>query len=227
MVRVKTIVLISAFVAFCALAVGVLSDGAAAQPAVEVQEVREVQEPVQEPDQAQAPAPSQKDVYAVKFLCGSILPPSTSPNPTNGAPEGPVKPGNYLTAINVHNPNGNTIAFLKKAVLLYQADKLTEPEMPMPPSQLREAVLKPDWGLEIDCADIRNVLLKGSAPPAHIFIKGWVVIEVKGYQAHQVDPLPLDVTAVYTSHGYVKSGGAVIPEGFAEDVEPVLPKRVK
>jgi hypothetical protein len=131
----------------------------------------------------------------------------------------------------VHNPNGGSITFWKKAILLYRADKFTEPEQPMPPYPLRQVGLKADWGLEIDCADIRSVLLKGaaglpSAPPAPTFIKGWVVIEVKG-STSKVEPLPLDVTAVYTSHGYVKSSGGSAPEGFAEDVEPVLPKRVK
>ena len=54
-----------------------------------------------------------------------------------------------------------------------------------------------------------------------------MVIEVTGGQANQTAPLPLDVTAVYTSHGYTQSGGASVPEGFAEDVETILPKRVK
>jgi hypothetical protein len=36
---------------------------------------------------------------------------------------------------------------------------------------------------------VRQELLKGQAPPAPQFIKGWVVIE---------SPLPLDVVAVYT-----------------------------
>lgn len=184
-------------------------------------------------DQKTAQATAPKDVYAVKFLCGSILPPSSSTHPTNGAPERPVKPGNYLTAINVHNPNRTSISFWKKAVLLYRADRPPEkPEMPMPPYPLREVGLEEDWGLEIDCEDIRRVLLKEEpslppAPPAPTFIKGWVVIEVNGGQAHQTAPLPLDVTAVYTSHGYARSGGVVVPQGFAEDVESVLPKRIK
>jgi len=73
-----------------------------------------------------------KDVYAVKFLCGSLLPKATTP-PPNGV-EWPVKPGNYLTAINVHNPNPANVAFKKKAVLLYRSDKNFEPEQPMPPA---------------------------------------------------------------------------------------------
>jgi hypothetical protein len=200
MIPVKPIVLVSAFVASCALVLG-FANGAAAQ------------------------LPPAKDVYAVKFLCGNFL-----PKPPKQLPDGvewPVKPGNYFTAINLHNPNGSPIVFQKKAVLLYRADQPpAKPETPMRPSPLQQAGLDLDFGLEIDCSDIRNVLL-GGAVPAPTFIKGWVVIEVKGNQAHQTDPLQLDVTAVYTSHGYNQSGKVPVPEGFAEDVEQILPKRVK
>lgn len=159
-----------------------------------------------------------KDVYAVKFLCGSFLPKQQFP----AEEEWPVKPGNYLTAINVHNPNPTSITFQKKAVLLYRADQPPKPEEPMPPGKLFEASLKDDWGLEIDCSDIRNKLLKGTAPVAHTFIKGWVVIEVTGAPER-----PIDVTAVYTSHGWDLSTKPPTYVGFAEDVEPVLPKRVR
>src|SRR5436190_20922767 len=77
-----------------------------------------------------------KDVYAVKFLCGSLLPTPTTPSPDG---EWPVKPGNYLTAINVHNLNPTNVAFQKKAVLLYRSDKHFELEQPMPPAKLVDA----------------------------------------------------------------------------------------
>jgi hypothetical protein len=130
-------------------------------------------------------------VYAVKFLCGEA-----KPNPKL---EGPVQPGLYSTAINVHNPHRSAVSFLKKAVLLYDGRKPEEAlERPTPPVRTEKPVvveLAPDWGLEIDCHDIRQVLLggpAGNAPPPPVFIKGWVVIETF------VD-LPLDVVAVYTS----------------------------
>jgi hypothetical protein len=164
------------------------------------------------------------DVYAVKFLCGSFLPKSLTP-PTDGF-EWPVKPGNYLTAINVHNPNSVSLSFQKKAVLLYRADKPSNPEEPMPPGRWFEAALKDDWGFEIDCNDIRNKLLGGAAPGAPTFITGWVVIEVKG-TANRLEPRPLDVTAVYTSHGWDVKAGPPTYVGFAEDVVPIQPKRIK
>jgi hypothetical protein len=221
MVRFKVVVLVSVVV-FCGIAV--FSAAAAMQPAE--------QAPPEEARPAAQIAPPavypSKDVYAVKFLCGRFKGVQT-PTPTSppDSVEGPVKPGNYLTAINVHNPNSNPFKFMKKAVLMYRADQPpAELEMPMKPGEKVWTALEPDWGLEIDCLDIRKKLLSG--PSAPIFIKGWVVIEVLGGQAGQVDPLPLDVTAVYTSHGYTQSAtGAQVPSGFAEDVEPVLPKRVK
>jgi len=162
-----------------------------------------------------------KDVYAVKFLCGNFLP--KTPSPVQDGVEWPVKPGNYFTAINLHDPNSSSISFQKKAVLLYRADKPPKPEEPMPPGELFPAELRPDYGFEIDCNDIRNKLLGGTVP-APTFIKGWVVIEVSGKEA---DPLQLDVTAVYTSHGWNQSGKVPVYEGFAEDVVQVFPKHVR
>jgi hypothetical protein len=133
-------------------------------------------------------------VYAAKFICGSMSEPQ---QPTE---EGPVEPGSYATAINVHNPNTEAVVFIKKAVLLFAENEKEEGfEIPKEPSRPREAQLGPDWGMEIDGRDIRQELLTGQAPPAPVFIKGWVVIESR---------LPLDVVAVYTVRA--PSGGVSI-----------------
>jgi hypothetical protein len=136
--------------------------------------------------------PPKMRVYSAKFLCGELRPSERG--------EGPVAPGRYTTAINVHNPNGETVRFRKKAVLLFDGSR-GEPtrERPTPPAR-RDfqvlAALEPDWGLEIDADDIREELLGGAhgekVPPAGVFIKGWVVIEVFAPVAE------LDVVAVYT-----------------------------
>jgi hypothetical protein len=130
-------------------------------------------------------------VYAAKFLCGE--------GRANPKVEGPVQTGFYSTAINVHNPNIFAVQFRKKAVLLFDGRKPEEAlERPMPParSEQHEVVdLQPDWGLEIDCHDIRQVLLggpAGGAPPPPVFIKGWVVIET-------LVEAPLDVVGAYTT----------------------------
>ena len=133
-------------------------------------------------------------VYAAKFLCGDMKRAGTP-----ARAEGPVEPGSYTTAINVHNPHGYVVAIKKKAILLYDDQHPEDAlERPTPPVRrqcpaIRE--LGPDWGLEIDCRDIREVLLAPSpsepGPPAPVFIKGWVVIET-------LSDSPIDVLAVYT-----------------------------
>jgi hypothetical protein len=132
-------------------------------------------------------------VYAAKFLCGELKSGPASKG------EGPVEPGSYATAINVHNPHGFRVGIRKKAILLYDGSHPEHAvERPTPPVHRECAVIKelgPDWGLEIDCRDIREVLLTNasgqSGPPAPTFIKGWVVIET-------LSDVSLDVVAVYT-----------------------------
>jgi hypothetical protein len=167
-------------------------------------------------DPASAQALIQRKVYAAKFLCGEV-------KPTPGLPPEliPVKPGNYLTAINVHNPTRLPLTLVKKAVLIFNAQQPTAGfEVPMPPRQRFSLSLNPDWGFEVDCRDIRAMLLGGIAP-FPTFIKGWVVFET--FQQGQ----ELDVVTAYTSHGFVTdASGVTVPEGFSTEVETVLGKIV-
>src|SRR6478736_3327651 len=128
-------------------------------------------------------------VYSAKFLCGEL-------KPSEGKVEQPVEGGRYATAINVHNPSPRPVLFRKKAVLLFDGSHPAEAvERPIPPGRPITRELGPDFGLEIDCRDIREVLLRGvggpQGPPAPTFIKGWVVIET-------MTDSPLDIVAVYT-----------------------------
>jgi hypothetical protein len=87
-------------------------------------------------------------------------------------------------------------------VLLYGViEKEIGFETPRPPGALVRAELQPDWGMEIDGPDIREVLLSPH-PPAPAFIKGWVVIESPEF--------PLDVVAVYTAQALSGTGGVSI-----------------
>ena len=166
------------------------------------------------------------NVYAVKFLCGDLFP---APQGGTLQREGPVKPGDYQTAINIHNPNFQPVPFVKKAVLMF-ADLATFPtqefEVPRPPGQLYAAKLESDWGMEIDCADIRKVLLTGILPQPstpNLFIKGWVVIETPEKQS-------LDIVTAYTSHGFkpgTTAAGGTEPEGFSLEIERTTPTVVK
>jgi hypothetical protein len=122
-------------------------------------------------------------VYSVKFVCGLQQPiPGLTP-----PLEPPVKPGNYATAINIHNfHNNQQVPIAKKAVI---ANPENQP--PGPIGQFQKFVLGPDQALEIDCPDIVRLLhLPGLQLPP--FIKGFVEV---------ISPLQLSVTGVYTAQG--------------------------
>jgi Concanavalin A-like lectin/glucanases superfamily/CARDB len=106
--------------------------------------------------------------YAVKFVCGK----------SSG---GVVAPGDYFTAINVHNPNEKGIGFKKKFAIALPGERAGRV------SRFFDAKLGPDEAFEIDCPDIlrRTETKEG-------FLKGFVVIETA---------MELDVVGVYTAAG--------------------------
>lgn len=106
--------------------------------------------------------------YAVKVVCGKN--------------EGRVvAPGQYWTAINVHNPFYHDVRFrFKIAVALPHLEE-------GPISPFYDARLGPDGALEIDCEDIFE-----RAHTNEDFLKGFVVIQ--SFEE-------LDVVAVYTAAG--------------------------
>ena len=125
-------------------------------------------------------------VYSAKFLCGTI---QRSPA---GAAGGPLLPGTYETAINIHNPNPGPDqepykVDLTKRAILTPAQTKEHGERTAGRGVAKHDWLYPDEGFEVDCDDIRNNLLGGNTTP---FIKGFVVIR---------SPKILDVVAVYTS----------------------------
>ncbi|HJR09147.1 MAG TPA: hypothetical protein VJ842_17945 [Pyrinomonadaceae bacterium] len=92
----------------------------------------------------------------------------------------PVAPGQYWTAINIHNPSKCEAANFRWKVTL------GNPGAPGPISAYRTArPLDPDRGIELDCRQIMNALT-----PAPAFAKGYVVIE---------SDIELDVVAVYST----------------------------
>jgi hypothetical protein len=110
-----------------------------------------------------------------------------------------VAPGEYWTAVNVHNPTYSTVYFRKKVAIALPG------EQPGKVSPFFDAKLGPDEAFEIDRNDIfRHV---GSDE----FLKGFVVIE---------SPTELDVVAVYTAAGR---------EGMVETLhtERVAPRRME
>jgi hypothetical protein len=182
--------------------------------------------------------------HSAKFVCGRS---------NFAASNGPVLAGEYATAINVHNPNFTTVAgasyvpagtrgfsssfsttFRKKALVLYPqatTDPASPPETAQRPGPwIRPDSLASDYGFEIDCSDIRNVLLgdispeEGSQPDPRAaddnLIKGYVVIEARA-------PLPLDVVVAYTGFTINSTAGTESREGFSEEIETVQPKRIR
>jgi hypothetical protein len=106
--------------------------------------------------------------YAVKFVCGK-------------SPGRVVAPGEYFTAINVHNPNERGFAFKKKFAIALPGER------PGRVSKFFDAKLGPDQAFEIDCPDIFE-----KTETKEGFLKGFVVIE---------SALELDIVAVYTAAG--------------------------
>lgn len=105
--------------------------------------------------------------YAVKVVCGT-------PQLREAAP------GLYFTAINIHNPNVDSVTFRKKFALTLPGER---PGRVYPFS---DNLLLPDQALEIDCTDIlRRTRAEG-------FLKGFAVIQ---------SPQALDIVAVYTAAG--------------------------
>ena len=147
-------------------------------------------------------------VYSVKFICGV-----QSANPNLHLPsEPPVKPGNYATAVNIHNFHQN-----QRAVILKRA-VIANPEN-QPPGQIspfRQVLLGPGQAFEIDCSDI--VTLFGALPtPLPPFIKGFV--ELRGLPPN---PFPtLSVTGVYTGQAEPAAGTQGGP--VSVEVVPVQP----
>jgi hypothetical protein len=118
--------------------------------------------------------------YAVKLVCGQVK------ASTEGQSFPPVAPGQYWTAINIHNPDKCKNAQLRVKVAFASQD------LSGPVSQYYEPiVLTPDAAFEIDCPTIMAIV-KALFPPPNsppTFAKGYFVIE---------SDIELDVVAVYT-----------------------------
>jgi len=164
--------------------------------------------PYEPPEIQRPPEMERLIVYSAKFLCGPAL-----------GGEG-VQPGSYSTAINVHNPNNDTVYLFKKAVIAQRED---EPRGRI--SAFRKVALGSDEAIEIDCIDIvrffgsqqetgvtapsqqtQTLLQTTAVTPINSlvkFIKGFVVIYATA---------PLDVVGVYT---------ASTPVGFSLDIEQI------
>jgi len=144
---------------------------------------------------AQVPVPVRVNEYSAKFLCGDAKEVIA------------VRPGNYATSINIHNPQlFRTVMFAKKAVLSPR-----EGDTPIPPGKLRTGLsLAPDFAEQVDCKVIRD-LLGGPQDP---FIEGFVVLYV--LPSDWVIPNEFDVVGVYTVD--------TSPQSISLEIVPVAPR---
>lgn len=134
--------------------------------------------------------------YAVKVVCGRVT-------VTPASASTPVAPGQYWTAINIHNPDKCREAHLRWKVAV------ASPGRPGPVSAYsRTLVLGPDMALEIDCPQIRQVVQPLFPPPPPTFVKGYVVIECD---------IEVDVVAVYSG---TQSANLLLTTFHTERVQP-------
>ena len=134
--------------------------------------------------------------YSVKFVCGFV--------PVGE--EEPVKPGNYATAINIHNYTTTNLNVEMLVALHYRAGSGPPPLVPFRTSRAYKYRT-----LEVDCVDIWGMV--GTQPGA--FLKGML---------HLGMPTPLAVAAVYTSQTNLGPGAGLDPgAGISIDVEYVAP----
>jgi len=217
--------------------------------------------------------------FTVKFTCGEMTmdnmnAPGNDGEAQPGGEEGPVVNGRYRTAINFHNasltdtivvrnpnvaPNSNPFRLdseiAKKALVLFpqepggQFEQVQQPE----PFRVTPQSIGPDAGFEVDCEDIREVLLgdpdgtgSQTADPRQDapFIKGFVVILVSS-------PIAPDVVVANTGYAFAESESETGPtgttspqrgtncepgedandcdlvQGFTEEIEIIQPKRIR
>jgi hypothetical protein len=137
-------------------------------------------------------------IYSAKFLCGD----------SNFSPSGSftsVGPGDYRTAINIHNPNNRAVA-IRKQVVLTESGGTGVPsvsgQVPQSPLGVEgQHVLDPFAAVEADCIGILRITTAGigGATLTNSFAKGFLIITADAEDTKKA--APLNVVAVYTTRG--------------------------
>lgn len=146
---------------------------------------------------ASAAADDLRFQYAAKFVCGL--------NPT---PVVRILPGQYATAVNIHNPGYEPVVLRERVALTFPPAQ----QEAGPVSETIEVKLGPNQALEVDCGEIPSQFFPPelTLPP---YIQGFLVIESSE---------SLDVTAIYTAAPANPAGTAV----QTVDVEQVPERRL-
>jgi hypothetical protein len=151
--------------------------------------------------------------YAAKFVCGY----QRTATPGQPAPGEPiVKPGNYATEINIHNPAYREVPLRKKFLWLVRGQEAIREPQQTGPMTVTKMTLRPDAATMDDCNNLWTITFPGVTLPSPmpVFV-GYLVI---------LSPLELDVDAVYTANA--PGDLATAPTGVSIDVERVTGKRV-
>lgn len=128
-----------------------------------------------------AQAASLHTVYSAKFSCGNVADDSKAD----------VVKGRYLTAVNIHNPNMQTVQFKKLAVIALAERETAYGAI----SNTVSESLGPEQAIYVDCTDIKTLFPTSVALPAHY--EGFVEISVPYSPTGAA--VQLDVWAKYTA----------------------------
>ena len=112
--------------------------------------------------------------YAAKVLCGI----------QKGEQRHGVVPGEYATSVNLYNPNGDPVEFLKELALTYPPENEAAGDV----MTIARERLQPGEALAVDCEDIRDEVYPDGYPSS--YIEGFIAV-----RSEQT----LKVTALYTS----------------------------
>ena len=150
--------------------------------------------------------------YAAKFVCGQQAPLA------QGAPGEPVvKPGNYATDINIHNPSYRVVPLRKKFLLMVENGQAiaAEPQSVGPRPTTVTMALGADMATMDDCNTLWKYIYPAGIPGNRPLTAGYLVI---------LSPTDLDVNVVYTAAapGNVYSG----TQSISIDVGQVTGKRI-
>lgn len=156
--------------------------------------------------------------YAAKFVCGY----QRTATPGAASPGEPVlKPANYASEINIHNPNYKQVPLRKKFLVLVNQLNPQNPWIIREPNQVEPMkiitmTLGPDYATMDDCNNLWTLTYPGVPLPSPmpVFI-GYLVV---------LSPLELDIDVVYTAN--TPGDLTTTPDSVSIDVERVTGKRV-
>jgi len=156
--------------------------------------------------------------FAAKFVCGE-QPADQAGQPIAGEPA--VKPGNYATEINIHNPHYlGPIQIRHKALLLVDRGvPVGRAPATAKPGAFSPLLALPDDGATmIDCNGIWNLLNPGTTPPTPMpLMIGYLVV---------VSPANLDVvdvTTATTANSNLEPAGIAIQTVAVEGKHVLIP----